>query len=155
MCIRDRFELKNQNNSSISPDILKGRVAVVNFLSENDSIAKYQADRIGKVQQNYRNTDDVLFLTFIHSNENITLLNKASELGISDHKRWFLLGTENEEWKNLSSNGFKIKDINKDVVLVDTSMTIRRHYDIYSNPEMDRLVEQIAIVIPKQVRRGM
>ena len=34
------FNLNNQNNLPVSPAMLRGRVAVVNFFSENDSIAE-------------------------------------------------------------------------------------------------------------------
>lgn len=148
------FELKNQNNLSVSPDVLKGRVAVVNFLSENDSLAKYQTDRIAKVHQNYNSTEDVLFLSFVKNDSNLNLIDKASALGISDHKQWYLMGADEQKWASLPQY-FKIEDAATGVALVDTSMTIRRHYNINDNPEMGRLVEQIAIVIPKQPRRGM
>ena len=149
------FQLKNQNNLTITPDVLKGRVAVAHFLSANDSTARYQADRISKVHQSYNTTEDVLFLSFVQTEEGESLIDIASQLGVSDHKQWYLLSTNNSDWKDLPATLFKINDAEKDVVLVDTSMTIRRHYNIQNNAEMGRLVEQIAIVIPKQPRRGM
>ena len=149
------FNLNNQNNLPVSPAMLRGRVAVVNFFSENDSIAKFQADRIANVHQNYNDVEDVLFLSFIHSDTSINLINAASSLGITDHKQWYLLSTQGNQWKDISTNNFKIPNIENGVALVDTSMTIRKIYDLNSNPEMGRLVEQIAIVIPKQKRRGM
>ena len=148
------FEYRNQNNLMISPALLKGKVTVVNFLSEDDARAKYQADRIAKVHQNYNSTEDVLFLSFIKRDTQINLIDKAAALGINDHKQWYLLGADEQTWNNLPQS-FKIEDSDSGIALVDTSMTIRRHYDINNDPEMGRLVEQIAIVIPKQPRRGM
>lgn len=149
------FSLKNQNNLSISPDLLKGRVAVVNFLSEDDSVASYQMERLSKVHQNYNDTDDVLFLSFVQKDSSENMIDRAANLGIKDHKQWYLMGTDAANWNDMSKSIFKIEDPEKGIALIDTSMTIRRHYDISSNPEMGRLVEQIAIVIPKQKRRGM
>ena len=149
------FKVKNQNNLEITPEMLRGRVAVVNFFSENDSTARSQAHRIAKVHQVYSDVDDVLFLSFIHIDSIKNLFGLATSLGINDHKQWYLLGIDSKDWGNLSSNIYKLQNINSGVALVDTSMTIRRIYDINNDPEMGRLVEQIAIVLPKQKRRGM
>ncbi len=149
------FNLKNQNNLPITPELLKGRVTVVNFLSQNDSTAKYQADRIAKVHQNYNGVDDVVFISFIQNDSTKSLIDLASQMGIENNKQWHLLSTNDNQWEDFSFNAFKIPDNKTGVALVDTSLTVRRIYDISSNPEMGRLVEQIAIVMPKQKRRGL
>ncbi len=149
------FQLYNQVNIPVSPETLHGKVAVVNFLSEDDSTAHYQMERLSKVHQSYNETEDVVFLSFIKADSTTNMIDRAKGLGINDHQQWFLLGTDEENFRSLSASGFQITEPDKGIALVDTSMTIRRHYDISSNPEMGRLVEQIAIVIPKQKRRGL
>ncbi len=149
------FSLINQNNQTVSTENLKGKVAVVHFLSDDFSIAKNQTERIGKVHQSFNDVEDVVFLSITKSSSTNELMDKATDLGITDNKQWFLLHAEEQNWDNLSKAVFNLKDITNSVALIDTSMTIRRYYDINSNPEMGRLVEQIAIVIPKQPRRGM
>ncbi|MEZ4932448.1 MAG: hypothetical protein R2788_10055 [Saprospiraceae bacterium] len=149
------FNLKNQLNIEITPTLLKGRVAVANFLSDDNETAKKQIDRISKVHESYNETEDVIFLSFVKTDSTENLIDLATNMGIRDNKQWFLLGTNKQEYDELARSAFKIKNPNDGIALVDTSMTIRRYYDINSNPEMGRLVEQIAIVIPKQPRRGM
>lgn len=149
------FQIVNQNNLTITPEVMRTRVAVVNFLSENATTARQQADRIAKVHESFDDTEDVLFLSFIPADSTDNMLERAKGLGITDHKQWFLLGTNDEQWNSLSSDIFQISDPTNGIALVDTSLTIRKHYDINSNPEMGRLVEHISIVIPKQKRRGL
>ena len=149
------FQFTNQNNTAISPELLRGKVAVVNFMSDDDSLAKFQADRLSLIHDSYNDTEDVVFLSFVKNNNNDNLITKAADLGITDHKQWFLLSTNDSDWNKIPMSTFKIEDADKGIALIDTSMTIRRHYDINSDPDMGRLVEQIAIVIPKQKRRGM
>lgn len=149
------FEFSNQHNLLVSPELLRGKVAVVNFISDDSKRAKYQTDRLSLVHQSYNDTEDVIFLSFVHKENNENLISKASDLGITDHKQWYLLSADKNDWNNLPMSTFKIEDVEKGIALIDTSMTIRRHYDIDSDPDMGRLVEQIAIVIPKQKRRGM
>ncbi len=149
------FILNNQNNISISPEALHGRVTVINFLSDDMEVAKQQTERIAKVHQSYNNVEDVVFLSFIKSDSTQSMLDRAQDLGILDHDQWFLMGTDESEWTGIATNAFQLPNIETGVALVDTSLTIRRYYNITSNPEMGRLVEQIAIVIPKQTRRGM
>src|SRR5690606_25183071 len=85
------FNIKNQLNSDVTEEVLKGRVAVVNFFSANDSTAKNQADRIAKIQQVYTGVEDVVFLSFIQSDSSMNLLSMANNLGIGDRKQWYLL----------------------------------------------------------------
>ncbi|MEO1262568.1 MAG: hypothetical protein AAFZ15_27425 [Bacteroidota bacterium] len=149
------FQFNNQNNITISPEKLRGKVAVVNFISEDESMAKFQTDRLSLIHDSYNDTEDVVFLSFVKNDTSQNLISKASNLGITDHKQWYLLGTNDADWNNIPMSTFQIEDAEKGIALIDTSMTIRRHYDINSDPDMGRLVEQIAIVIPKQKRRGM
>ncbi len=149
------FSLNDQNNQPVSPNLLHGRVAVVNFLADDLETAKHQVSRIAKVHQNYNNVDDVVFLSFIKTDSSNNMLDLAQKLGIYDHDQWLLLGIGEPQWTSTAANAFRLPNVETGIALVDTSMTVRRYYDITSNPDMGRLVEQIAIVLPKQKRRGM
>ena len=59
------FQFNNQNNLSISPEVLRGKVAVVNFISDDVSLAKFQTERMSLVHQSYNDTEDVIFLSFV------------------------------------------------------------------------------------------
>ena len=149
------FEAMNQRGLPISPETLRSKVAVVNFLSENREAAKDQADRIAMVHQSFDDTEDVLFLSFTLADSSVNLLDRAKALGITDHEQWFLLGASGDKLDWLQKEVFKLEKPDNGVALVDTSLTVRRHYDLSDNPAMGRLVEHISIVIPKQKRRGL
>ncbi len=147
------FQLKNQKNLMISPEMLRGRVSVVNFLPEDKETGKSLSERIAKIHQSFDDTEDVIFLSFMPADSSAQLLDIANSMGIKDDKQWFLIGTENSEWQRLAKEVYKIPNPENGVALVDTSMTIRKYYDINVNQDMGRLVEHISIVIPEQKRR--
>ena len=147
------FQCKNQQNEPISPEVLHGKVTVVNFLPNDLAAARPLADRIAKVHQSFDETEDVVFLSFIQMDSSKTLLETATQLGIKDHKQWYLLGTSATEWNHLSKDVYHLQNPEIGVAMVDTSLTIRKLYDINDNVQMGRMVEHIAKVVPKQKRR--
>lgn len=150
------FNIKNQQNQPIDNKLLRGKVTVIDFLPKELEKAKSFADRISKLHQSFDDTDDVIFLSFIVADSSTTLLETASKLGIEDHRQWYLLGTNQANWDSLSNSIFsntKNVDANLGVAMADTSLQIRKYYDINDNKQMGRMVEHIAKVIPKQKRR--
>ncbi len=147
------FELKNQLNEIITPEGLHGKVTVVDFLPKDLGAAKVMADRIGKVHQSFDDTEDVILLSFIEIDSTRTLLQAATQLGIEDHKQWYLLGVSDQEWQHLAKDVYHLPDPLTGVAMADTSLVIRKLYDINNNVQMGRMVEHIAKVIPKQNRK--
>jgi hypothetical protein len=149
----DGFNLMNQQNQAISPSGLHGKVTIVNFLPADLSKAKSLTDRIAQVHQSFDDTDDIIFLSFLVRDSSKTLLQTAKELGIEDHDQWFLLGTSPEEWQRLSKDVYHLTNGENGVAMADTSLQIRKLYDINSNQQMGRMIEHVAKVVPKQKRR--
>lgn len=147
------FQLKNQRNLLVTPEKIRSKVSVVHFLSADFEKNKEHTDRIAKVHQSFNDTEDVLFLSFVPADSTTKMLDLAISMGITDDKQWYLIGTDEAEWQRLANDVYKIPNPENDVVLVDTSLTIRKYYDINQNKDMGRLVEHIAIVIPEQKRR--
>ncbi|MBK9015056.1 MAG: hypothetical protein IPM82_13840 [Saprospiraceae bacterium] len=147
------FQCKNQQNEPISAEGLHGKVTVVNFLPNDLAAARPLADRIAKVHQSFDETADVVFLSFIQMDSSKTLLETATQLGIKDHKQWYLLGTSAAEWNHLANEVYHLPNPEIGVAMADTSLTIRKLYDINDNVQMGRMVEHIAKVVPKQKRR--
>jgi hypothetical protein len=148
------FKLINQNNLPVTPDAVSGRVSVVNFLSPDPARAAVQKERIAKVHQSFaEETDDVVFLTFVLADSTASMLDVAAKFGIKDNKHWFVMGADTSDWQRLGKDVFKIPDLGKGIALLDTNLTIRKFYDIDNNREMGRLVEHIALVLPKQKKR--
>ena len=147
------FTLLNQNGLTVSAESMRGRISVVNFLQDDVTASRAVNERISKLHESFDKTDDVVFLTFIPTDNSSTLLQMASELGIKDHKQHFLLGAPAPEWQRLVSDVFRVENPGSGVALVDTSLSIRNYYDVNSNKDMGRLVEHIALIVPKQNRR--
>ena len=147
------FQLKNQNNLLISQQGIRGKVSIVSFFPAEKTTARELADRMAKVHQSFNEVDDVVFLSFIPADTSVQLLPLAQELSIKDNKQWYLLGTSQEEWKRLATESYHLPNLENSVVLVDTSLTIRKYYDIHNNEDMGRLVEQTVLILPQQKRR--
>ncbi len=149
----DGFNLMNQQNQAITPKGLHGKVTIVNFLPGDLSKAKPLTDRIAQVHQSFDDSDDIIFLSFLVRDSSKNLLQTAKELGIEDHDQWYLLGTSQEEWKRLSTEVYHLPNGENGVAMADTSLQIRKLYDINSNQQMGRMIEHVAKVVPKQKRR--
>jgi len=147
------FNLKNQQNQPITPSGLHGKVTIANFLAPDIAKAKPIVERIAKVHQSFDETDDVIFLSFIIADSSKTLIQTATELGIEDHQQWYLLGTTPDEWQRLAKDVYHLSDAETGVAMADTSLQIRKLYDINNNQQMGRMIEHVAKVIPKQNRR--
>lgn len=144
------FHLNNQRGIHISPDMLRGKVTVACLLPENPDSAAFYTERLSVIHDSYNDTKDVIFLSFLDAVDSTNLLETAVTLGIKDHDQWWLLRSEEEKAKAIyhfpEGKGFQI-------ALADTSLMVRNHYNIYDNRQMGRLVEHIALIIPKQPRR--
>lgn len=147
------FNLPNQDNLPINPDVLKGKVSIVNFLDDNPIEAKEKVGRISKLHESFDDTDDVVFLTFFPTDSTKSTRDEAARLGITDNQQWYLIGAEKDQMEKLARESFKLKDPFSNVALVDTTLTVRNQYDINKNDEMGRLVVHISMIVPKQKKR--
>ncbi len=131
-----------------------GKALVVQFLPPDRTEAAYRTERLGKVFESFQDTEDVLFLSIAPADSLLPSREQAIRLGIDDARRWRLLTFPDTSLERISTQVFGLADAaDQRLVLADTSLTMRRYYNIRENEDMGRLVEQIAIVIPKQRRR--
>jgi hypothetical protein len=147
------FELKNQKNLPVSQGLLRGKVTVAQFLPADLAEGKAKVERLAGIHENFDDTEDVLFLSFVPKDTTFSLLELARQLNIRDDNQWFLMYADSAQMAELSSLVYRPADPMNELILVDTSLTIRKYYDIRQNAAMGRLVEHISIVIPEQKRR--
>jgi hypothetical protein len=147
------FELKNQKNLLVSPGLLRGKVTVVQFLPSDPAEGKAKVERLAGIHENFDDTEDVVFLSFVPKDTTVSLLDLARRLNIKDDNQWFLMYADSAELAGLTSSVYRPADPQHELTLVDTSLTVRKYYDIRQNAAMGRLVEHISIVIPEQKRR--
>jgi cytochrome oxidase Cu insertion factor (SCO1/SenC/PrrC family) len=147
------FNLPNQDNLDITPEVLKGKVSIVHFLPEDASAAKANVERISKLHKSFDDTEDVVFLSFVPADSTTSLREEAARLGISDNKQWYLVGAGKENLERMAKENFHLADPFNNIALVDTTLSIRNQYNIGKNDEMGRLVVHISMIIPKQKKR--
>lgn len=144
------FNFINQRGEHITPAVLRGKLTVAALLPSFQDSAAFYADRLSILHQSYDNTKDVVFLSFLQADDTISLTDKATQLGIKDHDQWWLMQCDAATARAL----FHFPEgKNLQIALADTSLMVRNHYNIYDNHQMGRLVEHIALIIPKQPRR--
>lgn len=146
------FKLDNQRGEEISPNMLHGKITVACLLPENPDSAQFYSERLSIIHKSFDDTKDVLFLTFLpFSNDSTSVLDIAKQLGVSDPDQWWLLRCDEKDQARQLYH-FP-EDGSFQIAMADTSLMVRNHYNIYDNMQMGRLVEHIALIIPKQPRR--
>lgn len=150
------FELDVQNGKRISNEDIKGKVVVAHFLPPNKTEAKeIIQNRIFKVEDPFKDYKGVVFLSHFASESEVDLWKLSNELGLVNQKNWFLVGGNGAELENHLANTYRINNKNGQsvygqVVITDTSHTIRNYYNIDSDAELGRLIEHIVLLTPEK-----
>ena len=76
-------------------------------------------------------------------------MEKARNLGIGNDPRWNLAAVDSNEYHFLESTIFRMPFGDSSVALLDTSLTIRKYYNIHNDHEMGRLLEHMTAVLPR------
>ena len=142
------FEFADQYGNPFSTELMRNRVTIAGFLPQDPAKQRQWASRLGEVHDQFDDRNDVCFVLFADSSTLPDPMNFALENGLSDSLQWEILSADREELKGLASQAFFIPDY-QHIALVDTGLTVRRHYDILDNPQMGRLIEHITIVMPR------
>lgn len=144
------FTAIDQSGKEVNLSTLSKKVVVVAAVPNHSDSLKYYTSRLDIVHKAYDDTPDVLLLMGINADDRIDLAKLSLQLGIEDAEQWRLLHAPT---RSLFSQAFQLGNEDKSVALVDTSGMVRNFYNIYDNREMGRLMEHIALIIPKQPRR--
>jgi hypothetical protein len=150
------FQLYSQNGDTLRLQDIQGKVVVANFFSPDLSKSRETADRIAKLHSLFDERTDLYFLSHVPTDSTSQLWQLADAMGIKDSNQWFLLTAAPEELENQERKNYKFPQKeeamdgeNNFLALVDTSRTIRNYYDVANNEDMGRLIEHIAILLPK------
>lgn len=157
------FNLLTQNGDSLNSNDLHGKIMIVNFYAENKPSTALTTDYARKILSQFKNRTDLIFL--FHSlnpeMQHDSLLKAVAEKeNLLNHQVYFLSGDE-VETAELFTLGYKIPMPEKKAagqlpeecpffVLIDTNLTIRNYYDVNDKTSMDRLVEHLAIILPRE-----
>lgn len=167
------FNLFTQNNETVTKADFFGKIIIAGFYKENNRSTELSTDYARRILGQFESQKDLLFL-FHHLNpteqNDSTLKAFATQEYLLDKRAFFLAGDE-EQMTNLLTSGYKfpsmvekkedqsisfktdieiLPDDYPFLVLVDSSLTIRNYYNLNDEKSMDRLVEHLAIILPRE-----
>ncbi|GIV32167.1 MAG: hypothetical protein KatS3mg030_469 [Saprospiraceae bacterium] len=144
------FRAIDQMGRQTTPQSIRRKVVVMASVPNQSDSLQFYTRRLGVVHQAYDETNDLLLIMAIRQDSAIDLAHLAIELGIKDADQWRLVKAPAPQ---VLDEAFHVHVPARNVALVDTSGMVRKLYNIYDNHEMGRLMEHIALIIPKQPRR--
>ncbi len=147
------FQLTSQSGELLSHDKVNGKLLIVQFCdAQKGEDLAYATERIRALNDNFSDRkEDILFLTHVDNAPQSELMALAEKCGVKDHKQWWFLTAAPAVLENIAK-GYAISDPEKrhsTITIVDNASIIRNHYQIDKNEDMRRLVEHIALVLPR------
>ncbi len=160
------FELTNYNEKEVSKADLKGKVVVASFLSLDASEStSLKGKYLEKLHDQFDERKDVVFVNYLVEGEIDTTTAKAAAFAeaykLSDPNQcYFLEGTPDQIRALATEGGFALPMAegmalvdNPFMILADTSLTVRKIYDVREPSQVSRLVEHIALILPLETKR--
>ncbi len=149
------IDLTDQYGLRFTTADMQQRVVVAGFLPADAASQDKWAQRLSTLHEQFDDRDDICFLILADS---VSLPDPAAFLernALTDSLQCKLLTTGSDDLITLASNTFHLPvdeagqpDLQL-LTLADTAQMVRRHYDIFDNAQMGRLVEHITIVMPR------
>lgn len=153
------FALHSYTDSVLTSTNLQGQVSVIGYLPDAPEQEARMIEVLFKLHDQFNERDDLTFLTFTQPDSLAILQARAKELELKDGAQWFF-GPSTEQTDDLA--GF-LKDRlyfpeematqakkHPYFALLDTNRVVRRFYDGMENKEMGRLIEHIAMLLPRK-----
>ncbi len=168
-----KFSLVDQNGRTWTREEIEGKVMVVSFFNQKQSSFPKTMDYLRRMYSQFHDRDDLIFASHSLQTESLgpTELNTiASKEKLNNKQNIFLSGSE-AQLTQLIKATYQIPDLNKRgadkkiprstnvlnlpddypfFVLVDDSGTIRNYYDINNENSVIRLVEHLALILPRK-----
>ncbi|GGB26179.1 MULTISPECIES: SCO family protein [Mucilaginibacter] len=158
------FKLTDQEGKPVTLNTLKGKIFVVNFFYANcptvcQTINKNMSWLVGTYYKNKM----VYFLTITVDPEHDTqeVLNKYLQTFKPESNRWLMCGGDTSSVYNFARNGLYVNAAkagndfvySDDFVLVDQEHRIRGYYKAAVTPEVNRLNDEIKVLIAEELRK--
>ena len=151
------------SDEPLTSEYLRGTVTVSSYLPETPEGQQRLVEVYTKLHEQFDEHDDVLLLTYTQSDSTQDLKARAQALGLIDGEQWRLvqLPAETSAADYFQANYALPAELaagmatHPYVVLVDTSLTVRHFYDGAENKDMGRLVEHIALILPRKPEKDI
>jgi hypothetical protein len=141
---------------------LQGKLTIAGFLKVSGASAGIEADfgeNLRKLHEQFDERRDVIFLLHITGDSTAVrhIGDFAERYGLADEEQVFFVTGGRPDLETLARQGYRLPfkegespAQNPYLVFAETSLTIRRYYDVRRIEEVRRLVEQIAILLPRE-----
>lgn len=161
------FKLINQNGDTLSRNDLAEKTIIVSFFNDEDQTMKY----IQKYHSQFHDRHDLVYTAYsLKPRSKSKLSDILSEYNLNNDQT-ILLSGDKEHLKTVLSEGYQIPDLKKRgedmiiprsnvmntlpdeypyFILVDNSGTIRNYYDVNDEKSMTRLIEHLALILPRK-----
>jgi len=167
------FDLLTQNNTRFVNSDLQGKMTIANFYDDDSPSTAISMDYTRRILGQFKSQKDLIFLfhSLSPAVQNDSLLKTfAKKEDLLDKRAYFLSGDKDQMTRLLTSSykipllderkedgsiSFKsnVNELPEEYpyfVLIDTSLTIRNYYNISDEASMNRLVEHLAIILPRE-----
>lgn len=168
------FSLVDQNGDTLTRERVEGKLMVVNFFNTEETTYPKTMDYLRRMYSQFHDRNDLVFASHALESSSLSIselktLAKKEEL--DNPQSMFLKGSDadlvtilskgyqvpdfssrSKDNKQLKRSG-KLVNVPKDYpyfVLVDESGTIRNYYDINDDESVTRLVEHLALILPRK-----
>ena len=151
------------DENPIDGDYLKGKVTVAGYIPEGATERNRMIEVLSKLHEQFDERDDVVFLSYVKADSTADLKSRAVALNLVDGQQWRLAELPaSETLEFYFKENYHFPDVTLPllesipyVALVDTSLMVRHFYNCMENKDMGRLVEHIALILPRKPEKDI
>ena len=155
------FHFINQNGDTISDRTFDGKIYTANFFFAScPGVCPKMTDEVKKVQDEFKTTSDVLFIshTVDPEHDSLPALKAFAEKHGADLSKWFFVTGNRDSIYDLAVKGYLVpasEDAraeggflhSQDLLLIDKEKRIRGIYDSLEPEEIKRLKDEIKVLL--------
>jgi len=155
------FKLINQNGDTITQRNFNGKIYVANFFFAScPNICPKMTDEVKEVQDEFKNSNDVLFIshTVDPERDSLPALKVFAEKHGADLNKWFFVTGNRDSIYALAAKGYLVSAAedaradggffhSQDLLLIDKEKRMRGIYDSQDPEEIKRLKDEIKVLL--------
>ena len=171
------FNLVDHKGKQIRSSDLQDKLSVFAFVKEGDEKVPDLMKDIALMSKQFEERKDALFIlpVFSNSDDIEDVKSFADKYGLGEEAQCHFLTGPADAISKLAGEGFKVPDLGSKkskedsyqlgskngvqdypyLVLIDAKGKIRNYYDAYDKASINRLVEQIALILPRTVEEDL
>ncbi len=167
------FSFVDQNGDTLTRDKLQGKLMVVNFFNTEEEHFSKTMDYLRRLSSQFHDRNDLVFVSHaLEKDIDVTEIKEIAKKENLDHAQAIFLTGDRKDLLDILSKGYQIPDFEQRgvedkilprsadfvnipeeypyFVLVDESGTIRNYYKVDDEKSVTRLVEHLALILPRK-----